>query len=151
MQSSRPHFFQKRDTIVVRVTCGARKALAKKQCLPSGNMARKQSFLVCPPSGNMVKKQGFFVSPPLGNMARKQWFLVCPPLGNMVKNQCFLVSPTLGNMARKQCFLVCPPSANMVKKQCLRSWFVHLRVRETWLGNSLTVPLNNGDFSINRS
>ena len=43
-------------------------------CLPSGNMARKQCFLVCPPSVNMARKLCFLVCPRSGNMARKQCF-----------------------------------------------------------------------------
>ena len=89
-------------------------------CFPTfGKNGYETMFLpVCPLSGNMARKQCFLVYPWLGNMARKQCFLFCPPSGNMARKQCFLVYPWLGNMARKQCFLFCPPSGNMGRKQC---------------------------------
>ena len=62
------------------------------------------SLVACPASGNMARKQCFLVCPASGNMARKQCFLVCPASGNMARKQCFLVCPASGNMARKQCF-----------------------------------------------
>ena len=54
----------------------------------------------CQPSGNIVRKQCFLVCLTLGNMARKQCFLVCPPLGNMEEKQGFRISPLSRAVAR---------------------------------------------------